>query len=100
MTVSEIDAGDVAIFTWTLLQIGLTLLYGVRSPWRASQAGRILFTSFCCTSIALTQVSVTLLTDSGYPLRDIVRPIAYTLGILGTLVMIVLLLRMQRKDSQ
>lgn len=98
MTLSEIDAGDVAIFTWCLLQIGLTVLYGVRSRWRSSTAGIILFTSFCCTSIALTQVSVTLLTDSIYVGRDIVRPIAYSAGILGTLVMIVLLLRMQRRD--
>lgn len=100
MTLSDIDAGDIAIFTWTVLQIGLTVLYGVRSRWRASTPGQILFTSFCCTSIALTQVSVTLLTDSGYPTRDVVRPIAYTLGIIGTLVMLRLLIQMQRKDRR
>lgn len=98
MKLSDIDAGDIAIFIWTVLQIGLTVLYGARSRWRATTAGQILFTSFCCTSIALLQVSVTMLTDSGYPLRDIVRPIAYTLGIMGTVVMLVLLLRIQRKD--
>lgn len=100
MTLSDIDAGDIAIFTWTVLQIGLTVLYGVRSRWRASTPGQILFTSFCCTSIALTQVSVTLLTDSGYPARDVMRPIAYTLGIIGTLVMLRLLIQMQRKDRR
>lgn len=57
-------------------------------------------TSFFCTSIALSQVSVTLLTDSGYPLRDIVRPIAHTLGIVATVVMLVLLLRMQSIDRR
>lgn len=100
MTLSDLDPGDYAIFVWTALQIGLTVLYGVRSRWRASTPGQILFTSFGCTSIALTQVSVTLLTDSLYYGRDVVRPIAYTLGIIGTLVMLRLLLQMQRKDRQ
>ena len=100
MTLSDLDAGDYAIFLWTVLQIGLTALYGLRSRWRASIPGQILFTSFCCTSIALTQVSVTLLTDSSYAGRDVIRPIAYTLGIIGTLVMLWLLLAMQRKDRQ
>lgn len=100
MTLSDIDAGDVAVFVWTLLQIGLTALYGVRSRWRTTDAGRILFTSFACTSIALTQVSVTLLTASGYWARDVIRPCAYGLGILGTIVMIHLLLRMQSKDAE
>lgn len=98
MKLSDIDAGDVMVFVWCLLQIGLTALYGVRSRWQSSTAGQILFTSFCCTSIALTQVSVTLLTDSGYWARDYIRPVAYSLGVLGTVVMIHLLLRMQRKD--
>lgn len=100
MTLSDLDPGDYAIFTWTILQIGLTAIYGLRSRWRASTPGQILFTSFCCTSIALTQVSVTLLTDSLYYGRDVVRPIAYTLGIIGTLVMLKLLLQMQRKDRR
>lgn len=100
MTVADLDPGDYAIFVWTLLQLGLTALYGLRSQWWVSIPGRILFTSFGCTSIALTQVSVTLLTDSSYAGRDIVRPIAYTLGILGALVMIVLVARMQRKDRR
>lgn len=99
MTLSDIDLGDIAIFTWTVLQIALTVRYGFWSRWRATVAGQILLASFCCTSIALLQVSITLLTDSGYPLRDIARPIAYTLGIIGTVVMLVLLLRMQRKDG-
>lgn len=100
MTLSDIDAGDIAVFIWTLLSIGLTVRYAVWSRWRATDAGKILLTSFACTSIALTQVSVTLLTDSGYWGRNVIRPIAYTLGILGALVMIHLLLRMQRKDRE
>lgn len=100
MTLSDLDPGDYAIFTWTILQIGLTVLYGLRSRWRASTPGQILFTSFCCTSIALTQVSVTLLTDSSYYGRDVVRPIAYAIGIVGTLVMLRLLLQMQRRDRR
>lgn len=100
MKLSDIDAGDVAVFVWCLLSIYLTVRYGVWSNWRASSAGRILFTSLCCTSIALTQVSVTLLTDSGYPARDVIRPIAYTLGILGTIVMIRLLRKMQRRNHR
>lgn len=100
MTLADLDAGDYAIFTWTALQIVLTALYGLRSRWRSSTAGQILFTSFCCTSIALTQVSVTLLTDSGYWARDFVRPVAYLLGVVGTVVMILLMLRMQRRDRE
>lgn len=100
MTLSDIDAGDVLIFAWALLQLWLAIQYGLRSRWHRSIAGRIIFTSFCCTMIALTQVSVTLLTDSGYYARDIIRSIAYGLGCLGTIVMIVLLTRMQRKDRR
>lgn len=100
MTLSDLDVGDYTIFVWTILQIVLTALYGSRSKWWASTPGQILFTSFCCTSIALTQVSITLLTDSGYVGRDIVRPIAYTLGTIGALVMIRLVLQMQGKDRR
>ena len=100
MKLSDIDAGDVMVFIWCLLQIGLTCLYGFRSWWRSSTAGQILFTSLCCTSIALTQVSATLLTDSEYWARDFIRPVAYLLGVVGTVVMIRLLLKMQRRDRK
>lgn len=98
MKLSDIDLGDVLMFTWTVQQAILVVIYGWRSRWFRSLAGRVLLISFTCTMIALTQVSVTLLTDSGYWARDIIRPIAYALGNLGTTVLIVLVLLMQRKD--
>lgn len=98
MTMSDIDIGDVMIFAWCLLQLWLVVQYAVGSQWRNSDAGKLIITSFACTVIALAQVSVTLLTDSSYPGRDVVRPIAYGIGCLGTISMIRLLTRMQRKD--
>lgn len=100
MILADIDAGDIAVFVWTILQIILAVLYGVRSRWTSSDGGKIIFTSFLCTSVALTQVSVTLLTDSGYWARDYIRPSAYAFGVIGTLVMLRLLLLMQRKDRE
>ncbi len=98
MTLSDIDAGDIMIFIWCLLQLWLVAQYAVGSDWRANDAGKMLITSFLCTAIALAQASVTLLTDSSYAGRDIVRPIAYGIGCIGTLTLIRLLTRMQRKD--
>lgn len=100
MTLSDIDAGDIAIFIWTLQQAVLVVIYGLRSDWSSSTPGRCLFLAFCCTLIALTQVSVTLATDSGYWARDIIRPLAYIAGNLGTTVLIALVLIMQSRDDR
>ncbi|MDF3280496.1 hypothetical protein [Gordonia sp. N1V] len=100
MTLADLDPGDYAIFAWTILQIVFTVLYGLRSRWIDSPAGRILFGQSFGFSVALTQVSVTLLTDSGYYARDIIRPIAYYCGVVGALIMLILLVKMQRKDRR
>lgn len=100
MKLSDIDIGDVLMFTWTLQWIVLVCLYGLRSRWFSSLAGRILFITFVCTALALGQVSVTLLTDSAYFARDIIRPIAYALGNIGTTVLIVLVFTLQGKDRR
>jgi hypothetical protein len=93
-----LDVGDYVIIAWTVLHTWLTLLYGLRSRWYASDAGKVLFTSFWCTSVALMQVSITLVTDAEYWGRDVIRPIAYGLGALATLFMLLYVLKMQRKD--
>lgn len=100
MTLSDIDAGDIIIFIWCLESITLTLLYGLRSPWWQSTAGKIMLFSFFGQALLSLQVSITLLTDSGYYARDIVRPIAYAVGAIGTAVVLALVWRMQGKDRQ
>ena len=81
----------IAVFGWLFVAV-----YGLRSAWRATAAGRGVMRLMLCLTVICTQGLATILTDYSYPGRDVVRPLLL-LGIaLATADLFLTLIRVQR----
>lgn len=104
MTLAPIDTGDAAAIVVTVEMIIFTVLYAWRSkPWKSWPHNRVgvVFLGLCVTfTVFLVQLSITYITDSAYPWREIIRPIAYWLGAVGLAPMIAILLIEQNRDRK
>lgn len=83
--------GAIAVLGWTFVAI-----YGIRSNWRSTAAGRGVMRLVLCLTVICTQGLVTVLTDYSYPGREVIRPLLL-LGIALTILDLLLtLVRLQR----
>lgn len=83
--------GAIAVLGWTFVAI-----YGIRSNWRSTAAGRGVMRLVLCLTVICTQGLVTVLTDYSYPGREVIRPLLL-LGIaLAILDLLLTLVRLQR----
>ena len=100
MTLADLDIGDWLCFLTTILATVYVVLYGTRSRWTQNRVGRTHFFQSSTIAVFLIQISITLLTESSYVGRDIVRPIAYGAGAVGYFALIIMLLIMQQRDRR
>ncbi|MEU1526345.1 hypothetical protein ABZ413_29530 [Nocardia rhamnosiphila] len=74
-------------------------LYTARSNWRATAAGRAVVRLVLCIAGICTQGLLTILTDYGYPGREVVRPVLLLLVGVAVLDLLWTLLRIQRQEE-
>ncbi|WP_378735429.1 hypothetical protein [Nocardia brasiliensis] len=83
--------GAIAVLGWSFVGI-----YGFRSAWRSTAAGRGVMRLVLCLAVICTQGLITILTDYSYPGREVIRPLLL-LGIaLAILDLLLTLVRLQR----
>ncbi len=83
--------GAIAALGWAFVGV-----YGIRSNWRSTAAGRGVMRLVLCLTVICTQGLVTVLTDYSYPGREVIRPLLL-LGIaLAILDLLLTLVRLQR----
>ncbi|MGW8935973.1 putative phage holin [Gordonia terrae] len=70
-------AADVLLLVITAAFWAFTLIYGFRSRWQATHAGRVLLYLGLASSLFAAQVSLSAWTQSEYLLRDPIRFILY-----------------------
>ncbi|WP_342800960.1 hypothetical protein [Nocardia sp. No.11] len=83
--------GAIGALGWAFVAV-----YGIRSNWRSTAAGRGVMRLVLCLTVICTQGMVTILTDYSYPGREVIRPLLL-LGIaLAILDLLLTLVRVQR----
>lgn len=99
----DIDYGFAANLSLTYIAAFVTLftvLYGIRSRWRANSIGKTFFTKCAFLSLVLWQGVVSTWAGGDHPYRDVIRYVIYTLGAIAYLPMIITLWREQRRDRR
>ena len=81
-----------------LLLLAFTLLYGVRSRWRASRIGPIYLVKCVLLTAFLIQAAVAVWLDTDYPGRQQIRFIIYAATALVYVPFLVTLWREQQRD--
>lgn len=98
--VSADTAADYLLSMWTVLAAVFTVLYGVRSRWRATAAGRALLYIAAVMTLVGAQVCLSAWVGADYPGREVLRTALY-LGVAVTMLnMLVTLYRVQRDQRQ
>lgn len=88
---ASVFLGAIAVLGWAFVGV-----YGFRSAWRSTAAGRGVMRLVLCLTVICTQGLVTILTDYSYPGREVIRPLLL-LGIaLAILDLLLTLVRLQR----
>lgn len=77
-----------------------TVLYGLRSLWRANRIGKIFFTKSVVLAAVLWQIVLASWWDTEYPWRQQIRYVIYTLGALVYIPMLWSLWREQQRDRR
>lgn len=94
----EIEA-RVLVLSMTLLAVAFVVSYAIRSPWRATQAGRsVMATTAALAAIGAQQASVWWFGD--YPGRAEVRAIVLLALVLTLLHRLLVLWRIQHADDE
>ncbi|WPH57987.1 hypothetical protein SEA_LUCKYLEO_39 [Gordonia phage LuckyLeo] len=75
-----------------------TFLYGIRSQWNLTEAGRTLFYLATSFALVLTQTMTSVWTHSDYPARDAIRFILYFVLVVAVINMVREVLIAQRED--
>lgn len=92
------DAGNWLLVALTGAMCVFTLFYGVRSRWWSNEVGRVFFPANALMCTVLFQVSLSAVTSSGYPGRDVIRIVLYGLGFVSLVWMTVVLVCIQRRE--
>lgn len=74
-------------------------LYGWRSNWRATAAGRIIMRLMLSVTAIGAHGTVNAFTDAGYPGRDFVRPLLLLAIVITVLQLLMRLVWMQRHSD-
>ncbi len=72
------EVANWLLFTICGLSWAFVSMYGFRSYWRTTIAGRALMYITLSLALMTSQVSVSLMTESDYPFRDEVRLVLYS----------------------
>ncbi|MBF6515509.1 hypothetical protein IU421_14645 [Nocardia cyriacigeorgica] len=73
------------------------VLYGWRSNWRSTSAGRIIMRLMLCLAAIGAHGTVNAITDAGYPGRDYIRPLLL-LGVALAVLHLLLRLSWAQRD--
>lgn len=95
----EFDANISLIYLAVLVTV-FTVLYGLRSNWRANRVGRVFLIKSVFLSLVLGQIVLSSWWDADYPLRQQIRFILYTAGAWTYASMVVTLCREQNRDRR
>jgi hypothetical protein len=90
------DAANVLLITIAVKSTALTALYGIRSPWRTTSAGRALLLLVSSIAAITTQGAVTILTHADYPYRDQIRDALFVYVALALLWLLLTVFRIQQ----
>lgn len=77
-----------------------TIIYGVRSNWRANHIGVILFTKSVFLTAMLWQIVASAWSESDYPFRQEIRFVLYTMMAFAYITMTISVIREQRRDRR
>ena len=91
---------NVSLIAMTILTTLFAGLYGARSKWWSNRIGRIELTVSIVLPMVLAQISVATWWDTGFPGRQHLRFVIYTLGAVVYVPMIVSLWREQQNDRE
>lgn len=91
-------AANVAIVVIAVAAWAFVALYGARSRWRITTAGRSVMYAMTALSLFATQVSVSAWLGSSYTGRDEIRFLLYWFLAVTLVNLVVTLLREQRAD--
>lgn len=95
----EFDA-NVSLIYLAVLVTAFTVLYGLRSNWRANRVGQVFLIKSVFLSLVLVQIVLSSWWDADYPLRQQIRFILYTAGAWTYASMVVALYREQNRDRR
>lgn len=93
-TAADIILGGTAAVAWAFVGV-----YSLRSHWRATAAGRAIIRLVLCIASICTQGLATILTDSSYPGREVIRPVLLLLVGVAVLDLLWTLIRIQRREA-
>lgn len=89
----------ILLTVMTVLAWWFALLYGLRSPWRSTEAGKtLMYTAVGIGLIGFQLISVWWLGD--YPFRAEVRSVVVSVLVLSLLHRLIVLWRFQREDAR
>lgn len=94
------DVANVLLVTVAVKATALTALYGLRSPWRATEAGRAVMLLVSSLALIMCQGSVTILTHADYPGRDFVRDALFVCVALALLWLLLTVFRLQQQRPE
>lgn len=98
-----IDYWRAAAWSLTLAAVVITVftvLYGVRSNWRANRIGVIFFAKSVLLTVAMWQIVLTTWVGQDYLYRNQIRFIIYAILALAYVTMDVMLWREQQRDRE
>lgn len=93
----DMNVGDAALVTLTVISIAYTMTYLLFSPWWITELGRTYMIKTTLFSLVLIQIAASVLTPAEYWGRDVVRPILYWVGAAALVLLWGLLLRIQKR---
>ncbi len=103
MILNDLDSADFTLFAFTAICVIFTVVYAGWARWRAPESrgvGVPFLVTLVGVTLVLGQISLSVLTESQYPFRDIVRNLIYGSGCLAMLAFLVVLLRNIRRDRR
>lgn len=85
-------AANVSLIYMAALVSAFTVIYGLRSSWRANRIGKVFLAHSIAFSIVLWQIVVAVWIDTDYPFRQHIRFAIYSIGAVAYVPMLVVLL--------
>lgn len=93
-------AANISLIYISALVTAFTVLYGIRSNWRANQIGRVFFVKSVTFTAVLWLITLQNWWDVDWGWRQEIRFIVYTLGAIAYLPMVITLVRKQQADRR
>lgn len=94
------DVANVLVVTIAVKSTALTALYGFRSPWRSTMAGRAVMLLVSSLALITAQGTLTILTGADYPYRDHVRDVLFVYVAISLLWLLLTVFRLQQEPDE